>query len=412
MFEQNHWWTEKAVKTRLVPPLRREMFEEIKRDLNRRQIQILTGLRRVGKSTIFYQLIDQLIKEGVNPVHIFYCSFDEPEFQGKRLQELLKEYSRLTGVNYKDERVYMFLDEVQKSKNWVADVKLLYDGLPHLKILVSGSASLNILAEAKRTLAGRVIYYELSPLSFEEFLRFRRISFEKERLELYRDVLGRELERFMSRPFPELVNEEDASFIRRYIRDTVIEPVLLKDIPREFGPVDTFLLEDLVNLFLSNPGQYLSVDALARELRRTKTTIYKALFYLEFSFLIRRILNYRPSIRATSRKLSRVYAYHPSLTIPFQVPEQKFVENLVMFELRAKHYWRQGEKEIDFLKELIPVEVKFSSKIEERDLRHMIYFMHKYQVPRGFVITKETEGELKGIHLIPLWKFCLVGLPS
>jgi predicted AAA+ superfamily ATPase len=147
-------------------------------------------------------------------------------------------------------------------------------------------------------------------------------------------------------------------------------------------------------------------------LRRTKTTIYKALFYLEFSFLIRRILNYRPSIGATSRKLSRVYAYHPSLTIPFQVPEQKFVENLVMFELRAKHYWRQGEKEIDFLKELIPVEVKFGSKIEERDLRHMIYFMHKYQVPRGFVITKETEGELKGIHLILLWKFCLVGLPS
>jgi len=412
MFEQNHWWTEKAVKTRLVPPLRREMFEEIKRDLNRRQIQILTGLRRVGKSTILYQLIDQLIKEGVNPVHIFYCSFDEPEFQGKRLQELLKEYSRLTGVNYKDEKVYLFLDEVQKSKNWVADVKLLCDGLPHLKILVSGSASLNILAEAKRTLAGRVIYYELPPLSFEEFLRFRGISFEKERLELYRDVLSREFERFLSRPFPELVNEEDASFIRRYIRETVIEPVLLKDIPREFGPVDTFLLEDLVNLFLSNPGQYLSVDALARELRRTKTTIYKALFYLEFSFLIRRILNYRPSIGATSRKLSRVYAYHPSLTIPFQVPEQKFVENLVMFELRAKHYWRQGEKEIDFLKELIPVEVKFGSKIEERDLRHMIYFMHKYQVPRGFVITKETEGELKGIHLIPLWKFCLVGLPS
>jgi predicted AAA+ superfamily ATPase len=228
------------------------MFEEIKRDLNRRQIQILTGLRRVGKSTILYQLIDQLIKEGVNPVHIFYCSFDEPEFQGKRLQELLKEYSRLTGVNYKDEKVYLFLDEVQKSKNWIADVKLLCDGLPHLKILVSGSASLNILAEAKRTLAGRVIYYELPPLSFEEFLRFRGISFEKERLELYRDVLSREFERFLSRPFPELVNEEDASFIRRYIRETVIEPVLLKDIPREFGPVDTFLLEDLVNLFLSN----------------------------------------------------------------------------------------------------------------------------------------------------------------
>jgi predicted AAA+ superfamily ATPase len=410
MFDQNHWWAEKAVKARFAPPLRRKIFDEIWRDLGRRQIQILTGLRRVGKSTIFYQLIDQLIREGEDPVHLFYCSFDEPEFQEKRLREILKEYSGLTGVDYKTEKIYLFLDEAQKSKNWVADVKLIYDSLPNVKILVSGSASLNILAEAKRSLAGRALYYELPPLSFEEFLRFRGVPFERERPGLYEDVLRREFERFLLRPFPELVNEEDPGFIKNYIRGSVIEPVLLKDIPKEFGAVDILLLEKLVTLFLSDPGQYLSLDKLAGELRRAKATLYKALFYLEFSFLIRRVLNYRPSLRAASRKLPRVYAYHPSLTIPFQVPEQKFAENLVAFELGARYYWRRGEKEVDFLRELTPVEVKFGSKVTEHDLRHLIYFTRRYHAPRGFVITKDVEGELEGISLVPLWKFCLKGL--
>ncbi|MEM5782294.1 MAG: hypothetical protein QXD43_03820, partial [Candidatus Aenigmatarchaeota archaeon] len=104
------------------------------------------------------------------------------------------------------------------------------------------------------------------------------------------------------------------------------------------------MLEKLINILLTNPGQYLMVDELAKELERAKTTLYKALFYLEFSFLIKRVLNFRPSIRVASRKLSRVYAYHPCLLRPFDVSEEKFIENLVLFELNAKYYWRDKEK--------------------------------------------------------------------
>ena len=156
--ELNHWWTKKEVKKEFVPQFKRELFFKVEKDLKRRQIQVIIGLRRVGKSTIFYQLIDKLIKNKFDPLKILYINFDEPSFQENRIDELLKEYSELTDVDYKNERIFLFLDEVQKSKNWTADVKLIYDNLPNIKILISGSASLNILSKARKTLAGRTIY--------------------------------------------------------------------------------------------------------------------------------------------------------------------------------------------------------------------------------------------------------------
>ena len=408
--ELNHWWIEEAVREELAPKTYRDLYTSIENDLSRRQIQVLTGLRRVGKSTIFYQLINRLVEGGAPPLHIVYCNFDEPELQEKRIDELLKEYSRLTDVDYKKDRVYLFLDEAQKARNWVADVKLIYDGLRNIKILVSGSASLNILSEAKRSLAGRAIYYELKPLSFGEFLRLKGVSIDDRRLLLYRDLLEREFTKFLVRPFPELIHERDVDFIKSYVRSAVIEPILLKDIPKEFRDVDILLLEKLVNIFLRNPGQYLRLDELAKELKRAKLTLYKAIFYLEFSLLIRRILNYRPSIRAASRKLARIYPYHPCLTLPFDVPEERFAENLVLFELDARHYWRDGGKEIDFLKDSTPIEVKLKRKIGKEDLRWIRFFLRKYNAKKGYVITKDVEDIIDSIHLVPLWRFCFKGL--
>jgi len=412
--ELNHWWTEKHVRPEFAPAKRRGLFHTVKKDIKRRQIQIIFGLRRVGKSTIFYQLIDDLTKNGTDPLHIVYCNFDEPSLQDKRIEELLKEYSKLTDIDYRKEKIYLFLDEAQKSKNWVADVKLLYDNLPNIKILVSGSAYLNILSEAKKSLAGRAIYYELKPLSFSEFLELRGTAIEKKRFLLYREHLEKEFDKFLLRPFPELVAEKDKNFIKNYIRNSVIEPVILKDIPKEFKEVDVLLLEKLVNIFLTSPGQYLRVEDMAKELGRAKTTIYKTLFYLEFSFLIRRVLNFRPSIRVASRKLSRVYAYHPALLIPFDVPEEKFVENLVLFELDARYYWREKEKEIDFLINSTPVEVKHKEKISKDDVRWIDFFLKKYgkslDVDKAYIITKNIEGKIGRVYLVPLWQLCFRGL--
>jgi len=414
LHELNHWWELKHVKEEFSLATFRDLFYDVKKELDRKQIQIIVGLRRAGKSTILFQITDYLIKNNVNPLNIVYCSFDELELQEKTIEGILKEYSKITNVDYKKEKIYLLIDEAQKSKNWVSGLKLIYDNLRNIKILVSGSASLNILSEAKKSLAGRVIYYELKPLNFKEFLRLKGINIEKNKYLIYKDKIEKEFNQFILRSFPELINENDSNFIKNYIRNSVIEPIILKDIPKEFKEVDILLLEKLVNVFLSNPGRYLIVDNFAKELKRAKTTIYKALFYLEFSFLIKKILNFRPSINIASRKLSRIYAYHQSLSLPFNISQEKYAENLVLSELDAKYYWRDKEKEIDFLKDFIPVEVKFKSKIEKDDIKWINYFTQKYgkkyNIKKAYVITKDCEGNINGINLMPLWKLCFMGL--
>lgn len=411
----NPWWTEGKISGKLAPVFQRDLLREVEAGLARKQIQIIIGLRRVGKSTIAFQIIGQLIRSGIPPLNILYCSFDEPELQDKRAEEILYEYTKLTGVDYKREEIYIFFDEVQKAKNWVASTKLIYDNLKTIrKIFITGSGSLNIISDAKKSLAGRAIYYELKPLNFGEFLRFKGIKVESKSIMLYKDTLEREFELFKYRPFPELVNEGSMDFIKAYVRSSVIEPIILKDIPKEFKDIDILLLEKLVTIFLSDPGEYIKIDELSKELGRAKTTISKALFYLEFSFLIRRVSNFRPSIRMASRKLFRIYAYHPVLCIPFNLSEDKYAENLVLFCIDAKHYWRNKGMEIDFLKDSIPVEVKFSSKIKKEDLRWLLYFDDKYGkvlgITRAYVITKDVEDKIGKIHMLPLWKFCFTGI--
>ncbi len=412
--ELNPWWVEGKVKQEFVPTVCRELFSTLKKDFSRRMILIITGLRRVGKSTLMFQLMEDLIKSGVSPLQILYCTFDEPNFQSKRIEEILEEYSALTKVDFRKEKVYLFLDEVQKAKEGVASIKLFYDHYHNIKIVVSGSASLSILAEAKKSLAGRAMYYELKPLHFKEFLQLKMVQFDEKRPALYEELLKKEFRAFLYRPFPALIKEEDFLFIKNYLREAVVEPILLKDIPKEFKDVDILLLEKLVDLFLGSPGQIISVDELAKDLGRAKTTLYKALFYLEFSFLIKRVLNFRPSLRAASRKLSKIYPYHPGLTLPYEISEDKYAESLVGFELGAKYYWRDKEKEIDFLNELIPVEVKYQSEIKKSDLRWVKFFLEKYgkslKVKKAFLITKDVEGLRENIQLLPLWKFCFEGL--
>ena len=411
--ELNPWWTEGKIKAEFAPPIKRELFYHIKKDLSRKMVVVLIGLRRVGKSTILFQVMDDLIARGINPLQILYCSFDEPELQTKRIEEILREYSTITNVDFTKEQVYLFLDEIQKAQEWVASAKLMYDHWPNLKIVTSGSASLKILADAKKSLAGRVLYYELKPLNFKEFLLFKEINIETSKILLYQDLLIKEFRNYLFRPFPALVQEQDLLFIKNYVRNAVIDPVILKDIPKEFKDVDILLLEKLVHLFLANPGQILSMDDLAKELGRAKTTLYKALFYLEFSFLIKKVLNFRPSFRAASRKLPKIYPYHPVLTLPYNVPEEHYAESFVGFELTAQYYWREKEKEIDFLQDLTPVEVKYKSDIKKDDLRWIEYFLKKYHSESGkaYLITKDAEGSKGNIQWLPLWRFALTGLP-
>lgn len=151
----NPWWKDGRVNSALAPEYHRDAFARLKKHIGLRQIILLTGLRRVGKTTLIYQLIEYLINSDVKKENIIYYSFDE---QVEDIAKLLDDYSKLTGVEWKKEKCFVFLDEIQKLENWSNKIKLLYDSFPNLKFFVSGSASFILEKRCKIRSCGEAFY--------------------------------------------------------------------------------------------------------------------------------------------------------------------------------------------------------------------------------------------------------------
>lgn len=384
----NGWWVSGKVKTELAKEYRRPIFEEVYSKLNKyKEVIVLTGLRRVGKSTIMYQLIDVLSKK-VNLLNIIYFTFD---YGSAELVSILNEYQKITGIDWKKDKVYLFLDEIQILSNWGAQVKLLYDSLPNITFVVSGSASLQLEKRAMDSLAGRHFLVDVPVLSLVEYYSLRHGK-EIGNLKLYEDNIGMELDAYVKKPFPELAKVDDQKIIYEYIHESVVAKIISQDLLHEFGKVDVPLLNSLVELFFSEPGMILNVDSLSKSLAKRKQEVERHIYMLEFSKLIRIVKNYRPSTLSESRKLRRVYPYDISLALPQNpsIDKGKVLETLLISRLNIKRYWRDGQKEIDALlmdrKKIIPIEIKASDTLKEEYMRTMEYFVNRFKTEKGVLL--------------------------
>jgi len=407
----NEWWETGTISKEKAKEYKRKAFENIKTTFFKyKQILILNGLRRVGKTTIIYQLIEELLKnKRIDPKNILYFSFDE---MVEDPIKILDAYSKVTKVDWKKEECFIFFDEIQKLNNWSSKIKLLYDNFPKLKICLSGSASPAIEKEAVTDLAGRYFSEYISVLSLQEFAELylgKRID----NVELYEPELKRLLEDYIRRPFPEIVRWDDELKVNHYIKELIIQKLVNTDIPETFKDVNVSLLSTLTEIFMKEPGMILDMTSLAKELGIHKLTLAKHISFLEFGNLITVVKNFRPSIRAESRKLRKVYPYHISLSFCFypELSKGQIYECLVQSALGLNKYWRKGEKEIDFLKvnkEIIPIEVKAKENIVARDIRNLIYFTKRYKPKKAAVVYTGEEGNLridnKQVALIPIHK--------
>ncbi len=284
--------------------------------------------------------------------------------------------------------MFYFFDEIQKINDWSSKIKILYDNLPNLKIFVSGSAGLMLESPAVNNLAGRYFLREIKPLSFKEFAEIY-LDREIEQLEIHRDELERLFDSYTKRPFPEIVKWNDERKVNEYIKELVVDKILKVDIPEIFK-VNTSLLSTLTEIFLCEPGMILNSTSLATDLKIHKTTLEEHIFFLEFAKIIRIIKNFRPSIRAESRKMKKIYPFHISLSFPYypSLDKGRIFESLVA-SCDMKNYWRENFREIDFIKRdktILPIEVKSKEVIKKEDIKNLIYFMNKFKIKEGNII--------------------------
>lgn len=408
--EFNHWWFKGKVDLELALPFKRDIYRDVESHISRRFVVALTGLRRVGKTTTIYQLIEKLISDKVSVNNLVFFSFDEVNV---KLSEVLEAYKEFHNKDFREERVYFFLDEIQKCDGWENELKKYYDLYPKLKFVISGSESLFIKKKTKETLAGRVFEFTLSTFSFKEYLRFNGINTEDFKYEAKVKPLF--LKFSEKGGFPEtFVLESDRDF-REYIRNLVVDKVVYKDIPKLFKIEDPDFLKILIELVATNPGLYVDYESLGKQFGKDRRIVKKYLFYLEESFFITILGNYRKGSITTLRKKKRayvtdnaiIYLYKQSIDSDFF---GRMIENLAVTNLKAKSFWKNGN-EIDIIHENIPIEVKYQEQINSEDLKSLKEFMRKFNQKHALLITKKDEKEIKTeegvIKLIPAWKWLL-----
>lgn len=407
LLESNRWWKEEFK----LEYHDREIHERISKYILLPQIIALTGLRRVGKTTLMHKMVLDFIKNGFDARNIIYFSFDE--FRETEIREVMKEYESLMEKNFRQGRYLLLLDEIQKLTNWEDQIKRVYDTHgKSIKIIISGSESMFIKKKSKETLSGRIFEFKVETLSFKEFLSFKGVELTPARL--YEKELSLLFEEYiLCQGFPELVGIKDKDVIRKYVKESIIEKVIYKDLPQLFKIKDIAVLESLLNVIIEEPGQLIEISDLAKELKLSRQTLSNYLIYLEESFLVRKLYNYSKSRRKTERKLKK---YYPAILsgIVFKdddISRSKVFEWAVVTRSNAEFFWRDAYKnEVDMViadEKPIPVEIKYG-KI---DTKGLIAFMKKFNVDEGYIISHEREEQLKIEHytidVIPAFKFLL-----
>ncbi len=380
----------------------REIYEEIKKFINKRQIISLTGLRRTGKTTLLFKIIKDSFSK-YEKENILYFSFDD--FKEIRLDEVIESYFELMKKE-KNDSILILFDEIQKIHGWEEQLKRIYDENKKIKFIISGSESLFIRKGTRESLVGRMFEFQIKSLNFKEFLNFRGKKFEN--LGLYKKEIFSEFKKFLfCNGFPEIV-DEDEEFIRKYIKENVIEKIIYRDIPQILPIENPEILFQMFSVIAKEPGQIIQMNKIANELNISRQTASNYLDYLEKSFLIRKLYNFSRNARKTQTRLKK---YYPVVLFPEKIENREFFgkvfETFVVNELNAEFFWRDVYKnEVDIIlknKETIPIEIKISN-IETKPLS---LFIHKFKLKKGFIITYDKEKDLGKIKVVPFYKYIL-----
>ena len=375
-------------------PKKRGIFDVLLNTISRRQIVEIVGLRRTGKTTILFQLINSLLNKDVNPYSILYFTFDE---EISTLDDLLQVFSLQTQIDFKKERVFIFLDEIQKLPNFQNQLKIYYDLYPNLKFFISGSTSLFLKKKTQESLAGRIISFYLPPLDFKEYLRFKDKSEVLEKPLVFEREIEKEFAIFLKSQFIESIFLKDLREKKEYLA-SIVKKIIFEDIPQFFPVNNPEILWQLTKIIAQYPGLFINYQSLSKKIGVSNKRISAYLFYLEESFLVKKIYNFSRNLLTSEKKLKKFYLASPSLSWALSdfVSKGQLVENLVLSLGDYKFFWRDAyQHEVDFIKvqdsKIIPIEVKSKKDIEKKDLKSLMIFAKKFKTPKAIIFTENVK---------------------
>lgn len=441
---ENPWWVNKQIPEMYSTMARRlyfNLFYPFVNDKNIRRALVLMGPRRVGKTVMLFHSIQQLLTENVNPQKIFFVGIDNPIYVHLSLEDIVNLCKQALHQNNLN-GCYIFFDEIQYLKDWERHLKVLVDSYPETKFIVSGSAAAALKWHSTESGAGRFTDFMLPPLTFQEYIHLKdmnhliydgEISYGENQIQycLTYDIktLNKEFVHYLNfGGYPEVVlNEKIQSDMGRYVKNDIVDKVLLRDLPSLYGIKDVQELNRFFTYIAYNTGNEFSYETICKESGIQKDTLKKYLEYLEAAFLIKVLhkvdINAKRLKRVTSFK---VYLTNPSLRTALFSPINEtdseignMVETAVLSQWMHREQldltyarWKEGrnEGEVDLVlvddKKYNPVwgvEIKWSNRYFEqpKELKSLINFCKSNQFKKALVTSIDQLGtkQIEGIVL-------------
>lgn len=348
---ENPWWQAPFQIAPLFRNMRRrgyfERFFELVKATDVRRAVVLMGPRRVGKTVMIYQAIQGLLDDGVPPDRLCYLSLEQPLYNKKSIDELFSHFLSIGDPDVSKLR-FLFIDEIQYLKDWEIHLKSFVDTYPNVKCVVSGSAAAALRLKSVESGAGRFTDFLLPPLTFHEFIDLRGKSHlvteeggrysTTDLIELNADFV-----RYINfGGYPEVgLSETIQSDMGRYVKNDIIEKVLLRDLPSLYGIYDIQELNSLFTTLAFNTSLEISLDSLAQKSGVAKATIKRYMEYLEAAFLIRIVHRIDKNAKRFKRaNFFKVYLTHPSLrSAMFDIVEPESEEMGQMAETAVCAQW-------------------------------------------------------------------------
>lgn len=302
--EYNPWW-QPGVEMEELPGVRRQAYFETLKQLESpdlRRFVVLSGARRVGKTTVMRQLIAELLARGVKGENILYLSFDNPVVKLAGVRAAIDAFDK---SRPREGTCYFFFDEIQYAEDWSLWLKVLYDTRPGLQLVATGSASPHIEKGARDSGVGRWRVLRMPTLSFREYCDIMKLPTLVEREVNLETVLRMEpagftalLRRFSGLEphwrrylslggFPELLKTDVVSRAQSVLREDVVDKVLKRDIPALFDVRNTLQLEKLYLYFCVHSGDIINTAAMCRALEGVSLpTLVRYMDFLQDANLI------------------------------------------------------------------------------------------------------------------------------
>lgn len=385
----------------------RKILSTIKKWLPEKEFIILNGARQVGKTSLLKLIKKELLESGVSENQIFYLNLEELKLLEPLNQDPENLLSYITKFN---ETNYFLIDEIQYLDNPSNFLKHLFDKYaPKIKIITTGSSSLELKAKLQDSLVGRKVSFMINPLNFEEFLNFKEVGFlpylkTKKLPQEINDKFKTELFEYLIYGGMPAVTLQKNKNLKQKLLEEYVSTYINKDI-RTIGKVNNISqFNNLIKVLASQIGNLLNVSELSNTVRFHRSKIIKYLDLLEHTFVLSRLIPFHQNIRSQVTKMPKLYFFDLGIRnavlgnfLPLSSRQDSgaLFENFVFLELKKKKnrnlsfYRTLSGSEIDFILEknnfLELVEVKF------KNLKHFI----DSRILRNF-----TEKEKKRVNKI------------